>query len=198
MEYFLLDTLQLNDKMEPNKKQLRQDIKALKKEQDKTSWDEKSNAIFSAIEHMDVFKNATSILCYWSLPDEVQTHSSVTTWAKSKKVFLPVVKGDDLDLVLFEGIEKMEAEPVFGILEPKSSIKASVNDIDIIIVPGVAFDKSCNRMGRGKGYYDRLLSASRATKVGVGFDFQLVEQVPTEPHDVQLDLIVTETNIYHR
>ncbi len=66
-----------------------------------------------------------------------------------------------------------------------------VDKIDLIIVPGIAFDKSLNRLGRGKAYYDKLLKDSKAIKIGVCFDFQLLESVPVDKYDVKMDLIIT-------
>jgi 5,10-methenyltetrahydrofolate synthetase len=180
------------------KKELRLLIKRLKNEQDKKNWENISDAIFAQIEQTEAFKKSSSILSYWSMSDEVITHKAVERWTKYKRVYLPLIKGNDLELVKFEGIENMKPEPVFGILEPTSNEKAEIREIDLVIVPGVAFDASCNRMGRGKGYYDRLLSESAATKIGVAFNFQIVDKVPVNPHDVTLDMVVTEASIYSR
>ena len=71
----------------------------------------------------------------------------------------------------------------------------SNDDIDLIVVPGVAFDRERNRLGRGKGYYDRLLSQLKASAIGICFDFQLKGQIPTEPFDRKMDLVITEKEI---
>jgi 5-formyltetrahydrofolate cyclo-ligase len=184
--------------MTTSKIELRNRIKSLKNEQNKKDWERISDAIFAQIEQTDAFKQSSSILFYWSMSDEVMTHKAVERWSKYKKVYLPLIKGNDLELVRFEGIEKMKPEPVFGILEPTSNEKVDICDIDLVIVPGVAFDDSCNRMGRGKGYYDRLLSESVAVKIGVAFSFQIVDKVPVDPHDVPLDMVVTEAGILNR
>ena len=85
----------------------------------------------------------------------------------------------------------------FGILEPKADgIEVPKNEIDLIIVPGVAFDKDKNRMGRGRGFYDRLLSTLNAPKVGICFGFQMIPQVPVEPLDKKMDYVITEDTIY--
>ncbi|WP_320054752.1 5-formyltetrahydrofolate cyclo-ligase [uncultured Acetobacteroides sp.] len=180
------------------KKELRNRIKVLKNEQNKKDWERTSDAIFAQIEETESFKKASSILAYWSMSDEVMTHKTVEHWSKCKKVYLPLINGDDLELVRFEGTEKMKPEPVFGILEPTSDDKVDICNIDLVIVPGVAFDNCCNRMGRGKGYYDRLLSESVAVKIGVAFSFQIVDNVPVDPHDVPLDMVVTEAGIINR
>lgn len=184
--------------MMTTKKELRLAIKRLKNEQDKKNWAKISDTIFAQIEETEAFKKASSILSYWSMSDEVMTHKAVERWSKYKKVYLPLIKGNDLELVRFEGIKRMKPEPVFGILEPTSDNKVEISEIDLVIVPGVAFDSSCNRMGRGKGYYDRLLSESVAAKIGVAFNFQIVDNVPVDTHDVPLDMVVTETGIFKR
>lgn len=180
------------------KKELRIKVKTLKAAQDKRTWSDRSEEIFDFVEVLESFSNAKKILAFWSLDDEINTHAFVQKWASTKEVYLPVVKGDNLELVRFEGVEKMKPEPIFGILEPSSSQLASPSEIDLIIVPGLAFDYKCNRLGRGKGYYDRLLKETAAVKVGVGFDFQLFAEVPVESYDVALDMIVTESECIAR
>ncbi|HQG08910.1 MAG TPA: 5-formyltetrahydrofolate cyclo-ligase, partial [Dysgonamonadaceae bacterium] len=69
------------------------------------------------------------------------------------------------------------------------------DSIDLIIVPGVAFDRKLNRLGRGKGYYDRLLSQLKSPKIGICFDFQLLESIPVEDWDIKMDMIVAQNEI---
>ncbi len=85
----------------------------------------------------------------------------------------------------------------YGILEPRTEKirKTRVEDIDLIIVPGVAFDKKGNRIGHGKGYYDRLLDKTNATKIGLAFEFQLLKEIPTDKHDLPIDILITEKRI---
>ena len=81
--------------------------------------------------------------------------------------------------------------------EPKpDGEEAEAGEIDLIIVPGVAFDAQCHRLGRGRGFYDRLLSSLHAPKIGICFDFQLVPSVPVESFDHPMDHVVTETKVY--
>jgi 5-formyltetrahydrofolate cyclo-ligase len=81
-----------------------------------------------------------------------------------------------------------------GIEEPSPLLMIDLNAIDLMILPGVAFDRFGGRLGRGGGYYDRMLEAYTGRTVAAAFDFQLVEQVPVEPHDRPVDAVVTETN----
>ena len=83
----------------------------------------------------------------------------------------------------------------YGILEPKTVRKADENNIDVILVPGLAFDRNGGRMGFGKGYYDRLLESSKAVKIGLCYDFQILEKIPTESHDVPMNFVITEKEI---
>ena len=68
--------------------------------------------------------------------------------------------------------------------------------MELIIVPAVAYDRQGNRIGRGKGYYDRLLSRTKALRIGVAYDFQLVDEIEAEPHDIPVDIVITETGTY--
>jgi 5-formyltetrahydrofolate cyclo-ligase len=85
----------------------------------------------------------------------------------------------------------------YGILEPRTEKirKTNVEDIDLIIVPGVAFDEKGNRLGHGKGFYDRLLKKTKATVIGLAFEFQILENIPTDKNDVPVDMIITEKRI---
>lgn len=81
----------------------------------------------------------------------------------------------------------------YGILEPEKSFPVvSLTDIDLWLVPGLGFDKTGNRIGRGGGIYDRLLSVASGLKVGIGYDFQIMGRVPSGPYDIKMDLIITE------
>lgn len=147
----------------------------------------------SKVEELDRFREAKVVLLYWSMEDEVQTHDFVEKWYKSKTILLPCVDGDDLRLRQYTGADCMREGEQFGIGEPTGEEYTDLESVDAIIVPGVAFDKEGHRMGRGRGFYDRLLkSTPNAYKIGVCFDFQMVENVPVEPHDVMMDRVVGE------
>lgn len=147
----------------------------------------------SRVERLDAFRKAQVVLLYWSMSDEVQTHSFVERWYKEKTLLLPCVDGDDLRLRQYTGAECMTAGEQFGIGEPTGREWVDLDAVEMIVVPGVAFDQEGNRMGRGRGFYDRLLkSTPQAVKVGVAYDFQILDHIPTEPHDVKMDQIITE------
>lgn len=83
----------------------------------------------------------------------------------------------------------------FQIEEPTGNDLTDVDDIELMVIPAVAFDRKGNRLGRGKGFYDRLLKTSRATKIGVGYEFQLLDSIPCEPHDVAMDMVITQKTL---
>lgn len=187
----------INDrKTSMDKKQLRKQIRERKKEFSLSEKIELSRPIFEKIEKEELFKEAKVVLLYYSMDDEVYTHDFVGKHYKTKTILLPCVDGDDLILRQYLGIESMKAGEQFGILEPVGKEFNDLEKIDLMIIPGVAFDKEKNRLGRGRGFYDRLLKTVNATKIGVCFDFQIVEQVPTEDFDVKMDVVISTTNIY--
>ncbi|PKP39159.1 MAG: 5-formyltetrahydrofolate cyclo-ligase [Bacteroidetes bacterium HGW-Bacteroidetes-15] len=173
-----------------SKQLLRQEIRELKKKADKQRMLSASQKIFHQVEELTEFKSAKTILAYWSLPDEVQTHDFVMKWYREKQILLPIVAGEMLEIREFSGMECMEPGSSFGILEPKKGKAVNNINIDLVIVPGVAFDLQGNRLGRGKGYYDKLLKNKDTYKVGVCFDFQLVDKVPVDSFDISMNIVV--------
>lgn len=154
------------------------------------------DAVFSAIESLREFTCSRNILMYCSLADELPTMSTLNRWrATGKQVYLPRVNGEFLDIMPYDP-ECME-KGAFGINEPASGIKVSPETIDMVVVPGMAFDCEGNRLGRGRGFYDRLLSGMKSTviTVGVGYDFQLLDHVPVDEHDMKLDYVATPSCI---
>lgn len=172
------------------KSELRKLISNKKKEYSVDAKLEKSRDIFEQVHQIKEFQGAKRVLCYWSMPDEVPTHDFVIEISADKEIFLPVVSGDDLLIRKFTGTDNME-EGVFATLfEPSNTEDININDVDLVLVPGVAFDLSGRRMGRGKGFYDRLLTNTSIYKIGICFDFQLVERVPTDENDILMNKVV--------
>ena len=180
----------IKGKIMDEKKALRIEIRQLKRVCPLEERRRKSLSVWEAVERDEVFQQAETVLAYWSMDDEVYTHDFVKRWAGSKTLLLPCVKGDELELRYFDGEERLQPGGGYAIPEPVGELFADWGKIDLILVPGVAFDKSGNRLGRGKGYYDKVLKQTGAYKLGVCFDFQLVERVPVEPHDVKMDRVV--------
>lgn len=167
------------------------------------SYESKSVKIQSnAIKEID--KKAQSkklnILSYYAKNPEVLT-KNLNNYFKEKnhQLFLPTCKEEQLIpiLVLDEAVDLEESS--FKIMEPKLSLIDNPNrlispeKIDIIIIPGVGFDRNGNRLGYGKGYYDRFLPlCKKALKIGLCFSEQLIDEIQTEPHDQKVDLIITD------
>ena len=138
--------------------------------------------------HPDFIK-AERVMLYSALPDEVQTQAFLEKWHLKKIIILPTVVGDDIVPVAF-GKDTAFSVGDFNIMEPQN--EPYTGDFDLIIVPGVAFDRKGNRIGRGRGYYDRFLSQHLEVKrIGICFDFQLVDEVPTEPFDILMDEVIS-------
>ena len=173
-----------------NKSELRKSIREQKRKyaaDQLLSW---SAAIISELERQKEFIEAKTIVAYCSLPDEVNTRDFINRWAGKKEIVLPVVKGESLELRRYSPEEEL-IKGAFGISEPTGTVVTDYFQIDLAIVPGMAFDKEGNRLGRGKGFYDRLLPHLTAYKVGICFPFQLVESVPTEATDVRMNAVIT-------
>ena len=153
-----------------------------------------SAAICRSIAASPEWKAASTVLLYHALPDEPQLQALLDkALTAGKQVLLPVVVGDDLVIRHYEG-SKYLAEGAYSIMEPTGEDlpREAYGDIDLAIVPGMAFDREGHRLGRGRGYYDRLLPRlTHASFIGVCFPFQLLEAIPHEPHDVRMNRILT-------
>lgn len=176
------------------KEDIRRKIKARKtllSDEEKMSAAER---VFSILEQTADFMLADRILMYHSLPDELSTLSFIKKWHDRKHFYLPRVNGVNLEILPYD--ESRLALGSFHIEEPTGTDTSSIDDMEMIVVPAVAYDRTGNRVGRGKGYYDRLLAGSRARKIGVGYDFQLVDVIDADPHDVRVDVVITESRHY--
>ena len=135
---------------------------------------------------------ARIVLLYSALPDEVPTLpllNRLTT--EGKTVLLPrVVSDTDMELRRYTGPNDLEPG-AFGIMEPTGELFTDYDLIDVVVVPGMAFDREGHRLGRGKGYYDRFLAQlPHIYKIGICFPFQLVDKVPADAHDMLMDEVV--------
>lgn len=148
--------------------------------------------VFSRLENTAAFLLADRILMYHSLPDELSTHAFLGKWAARKHFYLPRVNGVNLDILPYD--ESRLELGSFHIEEPTGNNMVNPSEIELIVVPAVAFDRRGNRLGRGKGFYDRLLKTTKATKIGVGYEFQLVDEIPVEPHDIGMDIVITQNS----
>lgn len=176
------------------KAQLRRQIKNMRLMLSQAERLASSRSIFDRLERTAQFLMAQRVLMYHALPDEVETREFLAKWAPTKQFFLPRVNGVNLDILPYDQ-SRLELGS-FHIEEPTGDDLADPETMDLIVVPAVAYDRRGNRLGRGKGYYDRLLCTSKASKIGVAYEFQMVEEIPAEPHDVPVDIVITDKGIY--
>ena len=172
------------------KAELRKHIKQLKAlHQDTIASD--SERIMQLLADDAHFLAAKTVLLYHSLSDEVNTHQFIEEWCLKKQLLLPVVVGEELELRLFQNMNELKIGS-FGIAEPTGPLFTDYAKIDFVAVPGMAFDRNGHRLGRGKGYYDRLLpKLTNAYRAGICFPYQVVDEVPVEPTDITMDGIIT-------
>ena len=175
-----------------DKKQLRRTIAQNKKNYSQEQLKVWSSSLLHKLEDHPAFVAAQTVLLYYSLPDEVQTHDFIERWKDTKQIILPVVIGPtELELRHYTG-KSCLTTGAFQIEEPSGEAFIDFHAIDLAIIPGVGFDSLGNRLGRGKGFYDRLLPKINAPKIGICFQFQVVDNIPTGPYDYPMNEIHTE------
>ena len=184
------------------KKEFRKKVINLRKEKDKDFIKQNSDIITDKLLNLDCIKNAKNIMLYLDFNNEVSTYSLIKKLLNlGKIVSSPITLKEERKLIpsqitdLKNGIQY----GAYNIREPKPECSPAINikDLDVVIVPAVAYDKSCYRLGYGGGFYDRFLENLRkdAVTIGIAFDLQIFDEVPKEAHDAQLDYIVTESRI---
>lgn len=179
-----------------NKDDIRRRVKARKRLLDENERQTAARSVFDQLERLAAFMMSDSILAYHSLPDELSTREFLDKWSSRKRFFLPRVNGLDLEILPYDRTRLRSG--AFRIEEPEGDDLSDASQMEMIIVPAVAYDRQGNRIGRGRGYYDRLLSTTRALKVGVAYDFQLFDNLEPDPFDVPVDIVITESTIIYR
>jgi len=157
-----------------------------------------SERIQRAVMELPAFTGAGAVGCYLALPYEVQTRRIIERcYRDGKKICVPAFnrEKDRYELHWLEEGDSLTPGK-FNIREPRSARPAGVMDVDLIVVPALAYDRNGGRLGHGGGHYDRVLGAWSGLKVGVAFEFQIFDQVPMGSQDIPVDLVVTESTIY--
>ncbi|MEM0493221.1 MAG: 5-formyltetrahydrofolate cyclo-ligase [Candidatus Thermoplasmatota archaeon] len=175
----------------------------LKKKRDSLLYNDvitKSRLIAERLYKLDDYKQSYLILFYVSYDNEVYTHEMIKeTLRRGKRIVVPYIYEEDKKMILSELLRWEDLTPgPYNILQPlKDKIRViNIDNIDIIIVPGLGFDIRGNRIGHGLGYYDALLKKARnKNKYGLAFESQLLDHIPSEPHDIKVDYIITEERI---
>lgn len=179
------------------KNELREEYKKIRNNINIKSKEQKTEEITKRFINTTQFKNAEIIAIYKSFSSEVSTEEIIKYALKSgKKIALPRVNKSKLDFYEIKSIDEKLIKSNFGIEEPIENSKTFVDKqkIDLVVVPGLAFDKEKNRLGYGGGFYDRFLAGINALKIGICFDEQLLknETLPVKETDVKLDIIITD------
>ena len=180
------------------KNQMKTDMMAKRKSHASELIEKKSAAIMERLFALPEFVKAKTILFYAAKKDEVQTLQIIKkALDMDKTIALPitVVEGKNLVLAEIRNVNRL-VEGAFGVLEPMDYMPVKPEEIDLVVVPGVAFDVHGDRLGHGMGYYDKLLKQMPdAVFVGLAFEFQIVEDIPEEEHDVAVHIVVTEDRV---
>ena len=175
--------------MVTSKQELRKTMRQINRSLSADERTRLSEELWSAVESHEAFASAQTIALFSSLPDEPDTASALSRWSATKHLVVPRVEGEVMHF--YDYHPAVMSTGSFGISEPESGEVIDPTTIDLILVPGVAFTAAGDRMGRGKGFYDKYLVQLRrdAVKMGICYPHQIVEELPTEPHDVQMDVI---------
>lgn len=175
-----------------NKKEIRKKYRALRDQMDPASVLALSARICENIRSLEAFQNADYIYAYYPLGNEADIRPVIEeAWRLGKKTAFPKVFGDDMRFFQIDDFSHLHPG-TFGVMEPEEDHPVNWKDV-LVLVPGVAFDLKGNRMGFGKGYYDRYLKElPGAVTVGVAYGLQIADCIPTEDTDIRLDVIVTD------
>lgn len=174
-----------------------------RKKQDTNFISKNSQIITDKLLSMECIKKAKTVMLYLDFNNEVKTDLLINKLISLRKtVASPVTLKEERKLIPFQISNLKDGISIgaYGIREPnkESSNEIDVKDIDVLIVPAVAYDKDCYRLGYGGGFYDRFIECLKdsAITIGIAFDLQIFDSIPKEDHDAQLNYIITENNIY--
>ena len=188
--------------LQPTKRKIR--VRAHANRRDQPDKDRLSRLICEKFAALDEYAAARTVMFYVDVRSEVRTRPLLLSALEhGKRVVVPYCIDEVLELFLLEGMKELDVGTL-GISEPKTELrsradrKVDVLQLDLIMVPGVAFDRRGGRVGHGKAYYDKLLARARRDTplVALAFECQLFPHVPTEPHDVFMDKVITEKAVY--
>lgn len=177
------------------KGQLKESILKIRNSLPKEDILERSRKIQNNLFGLSHYSKSRTIMFFVSFSSEVNTHGMIKDAFKSNTVVVPKVIQHEIEPSVIIDFDNL-IPAKFGILEPIEVMKIAYKNIDLVLVPGIVFDKEGHRIGYGFGYYDRLLAkVPKAVKIGLAFDFQVVDKIPKETHDIAVDFIVTEKEV---
>lgn len=180
------------------KSKLREKIKELRKNVSADEVYEKSIKASENFFQSNIYKQSRCLMLYSPLGNEVGTEAIIDrAFADGKKVAFPVTDTESGSITPFYAQENTSFKKGgFSVKEPQNTEKVQKNEIDVVVVPGIVFDRKGNRVGFGKGCYDMFLKNCNAVKVGLCYDFQLAEKIPADEFDVKMDFILTEKELF--
>ncbi len=173
------------------KQEIRREMK-LRQKEFAASGRGKSEAalLWSKVESLQEFKDARTVLLYMAIEGEVPTEEFIRRWHTAKRIIIPKVVKEEL--YLYEYSPRRLAEGYRGIPEPsEDAVRADCSEVELAIVPGVAFTRQGARLGRGKGFYDRLLPHLNCPKAGICFSYRILPDIPSDPWDITLDRVIS-------
>lgn len=184
--------------MRENKKKLRQTIKSRLMDMTNEEHEELSNRIAENLFSLEEWKKANTIGITISIPPEVPTVRIIEqAWSEGKSIAVPKCDPEQKTMEFKKITSFNQLESVYyGLLEPiEETNKISIEELDFLVVPGLAFSKEGYRLGFGGGYYDRFLSHYRGQTVALTYEIQLVDHLPIEVHDIAVGKLITPTKI---
>lgn len=181
-----------------NKDELRGKMRKKRREMTSDEVLEKSAHIQQQLFSFDKYINARTVMLYVSAFKEPSTIEIIEDAINRKKRVVLPVSDTETETIVLSYLDSADdlAKGAYGILEPKVVKPANISELDFILVPGLAFDKKGNRMGFGKGYYDKLLCKTNADKTALCYEFQMLDDIPSDEYDIPMNTIITEDNLY--
>ncbi len=185
---------------EKNEKRiLREEMNRKRNALTKGEAESKSEAIMRNLAKLAEYKKAKAVMFYASKGNEVGTEMPIRkSLGEGRLVLLPITNAEkgELEISEIKDYDSDLKKGAYGIMEPKQKTAVAEDEIDAVIVPGIAFDMEGHRLGYGLGYYDKLLHRlANAAKIGLAYDFQVVDNLPRESHDQPMDIVVTESRV---
>lgn len=181
-----------------SKKDIRKRVLEIRSQMSQEEWDEKSHKIYEKVVTHPFFLGANTLCIYVDYRREVGTSEMIEkAWSLGKKVAIPKIENDRMNFYYIANWNQVK-EGYCGILEPTTDVMLDF-EIPLVIIPGAVFDTSRNRIGYGKGFYDRFLANyPNAKTMALSFELQLVKQIPFQEHDVRPQVLITEEKIYDK
>lgn len=176
-----------------DKRELRRIIGEKKRALSAREIEQRSAALAEKLFQTDAYREAQFLYGYLSFNQEVRTRPILQrAWADGKRVAVPKVIGDEMRFIWLGSFDDL-SEGRFGILEPTNDGPVADDDTALVLMPGLAFDRQGRRVGYGGGYYDRWLAEHPGHRtIALCYDFQLLENLETEAHDIRVDIVITE------